>query len=228
MCYVLRSAVIGFIALASSATAFAEPAQIIILRHGEKKNGHELCTTGTLRAQALAAQFLGRNAERSLLPPEGPAAILAITLHTIETIEPTAQTWGLQVKASPVPRGEKGEEKDEDLDKSTKEAANDVLTNPAYSGKTVIMVWEHKRIASKENNATQTSLRELLHLDQATPTPPEKWEGENYNFFWIVTYGPGKKPTVDTHRQETFTGQFADLPDNGWGKPEQNKGKNCE
>jgi hypothetical protein len=134
MRHVLQAAVIGFIALAAPATAFAEPAQIIVLRHGEKKNGHELCDQGNRRAQALAAQFLGRGAERSLLPARGPAAILAITLHTIETIEPTAQTWSLKVKASPVPRGEKGEEKDEDLDKSTREAANDVLTNPALLG----------------------------------------------------------------------------------------------
>jgi hypothetical protein len=211
--------------MTSSATAIAQPAKIIILRHGEKKNGHELCDLGIHRAQALAMQFLGRNARPSLLPPEGPAAILAITLHTIETITPTAQTWGLPVKALPIAGREKGGEKDGDLDKSTKEAAQDVLTNPAYAGKTVIMVWEHKRIASKENNAAQTSLRALLHLDQATPPPPEKWEGENYNFFWIVTYGPGNQVTVDTSQRQSFTGKFAGLPDNRWGKREHDKGK---
>jgi hypothetical protein len=122
----------------------------------------------------------------------------------------------------------KGEEKDSDLDEATKAAAQDVLTNPAYAGKTVVMVWEHKRIASEEHNAARTSLRTLLRLDQATTPPPKKWEGENYNFFWIVTYGPGNRVTVDSSQHQTFSGKFAVLPDNGWGEPEQNKGKDCE
>jgi hypothetical protein len=227
MRYSVLSAAIGFAALASSATAFAEPATIIILRHSEKKDSKDLCTTGTLRAQALAAQFLGRNATQSLLPGnEKPAAILAITPHTVETIMPTAETWGLSVQHS---ARDKSQQKDDDLDRLTKEAAHDVLTNPAYTGKTVIMVWEHERIASDEHNAAQTSLRELLHLDQAKTPPHKKWQGKNYNFFWVVNYGPGNKVTVDASQHQTFTGRnFAALPDNKWGDPEQNKGKDCE
>jgi hypothetical protein len=227
MRYSVLSAAIAFAALASSATAFAEPATIIILRHGEKKDSKDLCTTGTLRAQALAEQFLGRNATQSLLPGnEKPAAILAITPHTIETIEPAAETWNLKVQHS---ARDKNEPKDDDLDRLTREAAHDVLTNPAYNGKTVIMVWEHKRIASDEHNKAQTSLRELLHLGQAAKPPHEKWQGENYNFFWIVNYGPGNKVTVDATQHQTFTGKkFAALPDNGWNEAEQNKGKDCE
>jgi hypothetical protein len=220
-------AAVGLTVTISSAMASAQPAKIIILRHGEKKNGHELCTTGTLRAQALAAQFLGRNATPALLS-EPPAAVLAITLHTIETATPAALTWGLQPQASPMPGRGKGEEKDSDLDEATKAAAQDVLTNPVYEGKTVIMVWEHKRIASEEHNAARTSLRTLLHLDQATNPPPKKWEGENYNFFWIVTYGPRNLVMVDTSQDQAFTGKFFVLPDNGWGEPEQNKRKDCE
>jgi hypothetical protein len=122
---------------------------------------------------------------------------------------------------------DKSEPKDEDLDERTKQAANDVLSNQVYAGKTVIMVWEHKRIASKKHNEAQTSLRALLRLDEAKTPPPASWEDDNYNFFWVVTYGPGKQVTVDTSR-ETFTGKFADLPDNDWGKPEHHKGKDCE
>jgi hypothetical protein len=33
---------------------------------------------------------------------------------------------------------------------------------------------------------------------------------------------------VDTQHREAFTGKFAALPDNDWGEPEQNKGKDCE
>jgi hypothetical protein len=203
-----------------SATATTRPAKIIILRHGEKKSGgHELCSTGTLRAQALAAQFLGRNANPSLfLPPEEPAAFLVVTPHTLETASPAAKTWGLQ------PKGDEGKVKKSDLDSATKAAAQDALTN--YAGKIVVMVWEHKHIANEETNDAGTSLRALLGLDQATKPPPDKWEGNNYNFFWIVTW-PGNQVTVEI-KQQTFAAPFDNLPNNAWKAPELNKGADCE
>jgi hypothetical protein len=207
-------------------TKMTRPAKIIILRHAEKQNKHELSDLGLRRAKALAKQFLGSKSNPALLrSSERPAAVLAITAHTIETAKPAAKTWGLKTKAARIPGRDKGNEKNRDLDKATKHAARDVLTNPAYAGKTVIMVWEHKHIASKKNNAAQTSLRALLHLDQATPPPPKKWKSDNYNFFWVVTYGPGKRVKVDTSQRQAFTGKFADLPNNDWGEPENPNGK---
>jgi hypothetical protein len=203
-----------------SATATTRPAKIIILRPGEKKKGdHALCSTGTLRAQALAAQFLGRNANPSLfLPQEEPAAFLVITPHTDETATPAAETWGLQ------PKGGNGKVKKSDLDSATEAAVKDVLTN--YAGKTVVMVWEHKHIASEDTNDDRTSLRALLQLDHANPAPPKKWEGDNYNFFWIVTW-PANQVTVEI-RQQTFTDPYTKLPNNAWGAPALNKGADCE
>jgi hypothetical protein len=57
-------AIAGIAAMAGALGAQAEtrPARIILLRHGEKKNSAELCGVGTLRAQALAAQYLGKGA----------------------------------------------------------------------------------------------------------------------------------------------------------------------
>ena len=207
-------------------TNMTKPAKVIILRHAEKQNKHELSNLGRRRAKALAKQFLGSKAISSLLlPSEKPAAILAITAHTIETAKPAAKTWGLKTKAARMPGRDKGNEKVSDLDKATKHAARDVLANPAYAGKTVIMVWEHTHIASRDSNKARTSLRALLRLDRADPPPPKKWKGDNYNFFWIVTYGPGNRVTVDTSQRQAFTGKFADLPDNDWGEPEDPKGK---
>ena len=69
----------------SLAAAFAAPSRIIILRHGEKEDAWRLCGVGEQRAQALAANYLGRNAANSLFAGgEKPAAFLAITLHTLE------------------------------------------------------------------------------------------------------------------------------------------------
>jgi hypothetical protein len=219
------AAAIGCTAM-TKMTKMTKPAKVIILRHAEKENKHELSDLGARRAKALAKQFLGSNAKSPLLrPSEKPAAVLAITAHTIETAKPAAKTWRLKPKAARMPGRDKGTEKVSDRDKATKHAARDVLTNPAYAGKTVIMVWEHKHIASKDCNKRRTSLRALLRLDRADPPPPKKWKGDNYNFFWIVTYGPGNRVTVDTSQRQAFTGKFSDLPDNEWGEPEDPKGK---
>src|SRR5882757_8292701 len=88
----IRRSVLSFTvaaaALANSA-AFSEPARIIILRHGEKQNGYQLCEVGTQRAQALASRYLGKGAEASLFAEGGaPDAFFAITPHTLELVSP--------------------------------------------------------------------------------------------------------------------------------------------
>ncbi|HEY8098901.1 MAG TPA: hypothetical protein VIE65_22790, partial [Methylobacter sp.] len=71
------------LAASLSSSAFAEPARIIILRHAENLNKHELCEIGSRRAEALAGQFLGKGAAQSLFAAgEKPAAILAVTFHS--------------------------------------------------------------------------------------------------------------------------------------------------
>jgi hypothetical protein len=65
MSAVFPSAVaLGIVAGLSS--AIAHPKQIIILRHGEKTETSDLCPTGNLRADALAVQYLGKDAGESL------------------------------------------------------------------------------------------------------------------------------------------------------------------
>jgi hypothetical protein len=209
----------------SSANAFAGPARIIILRHGEKLNASTLCDVGVARSEALAQQFLGRDAKPSLFRAgEAPAAILGITLHTIETITPAARTWGLPVTAySVVPGGDDGE-KETDLNARTREAVRDVLSNPAYAGKTVIMVWEHKHIAKRKLEEDypneQVTLRQLLHLDGLKDVP-KSWPDENYDFFWIVEYESGTQvPTRFRMLRQDFAAPFDNLPANGWEEAE--------
>lgn len=162
--------------------AFAEPARIIILRHAEKLNRHELCEMGEDRAQALSHQFLGQGASQSLFSAgQKPYAFLAITLHTIETITPAAQSWNLPVIPYEVSGGrEDASEKEAETNQRTQEAAHDVLTDPRYDGKTVVMAWEHNHIAKskleKEYSGEQVTLRQLLHLDQIAEVP-KTWPG---------------------------------------------------
>lgn len=207
---------------ASSTVTWAQPARIIILRHAEKQNSRDLCPMGVQRADALAKQYLGRRAQTSLFAAgEQPAAMLAITPHTVETITPAAMTWGLSVVPYSVAPSA---DEDEALGAATQRAAHDVLTDPSYAGKIVVMTWEHKHIANKKLEEAQSdpgvTLRQLLHLDSIASVP-KSWSDSNYDFFWVVDYTPGNPdPTGFRMVKQTFAPPFDTLPSNDWDAPE--------
>ena len=158
--------------------AFAAPARIIILRHGEKANPWKLCDVGTERANALADTYLGRNATKSLFANgEEPTFFFAITLHTLELAGPSAASWSKPlILYSVVP-----DESDDDdlhvkaLNRRTQEAAANIMQNPALNGKTIVMVWEHKHIANAKLEAKYegeaVTLRKLLKCCLACHRP---------------------------------------------------------
>jgi hypothetical protein len=115
------------------------------MRHGEKEGAWKLCGVGQARADALAATYLGRNAAQSLFAAgEEPAAFLAVTLHTLELAAPAAETWDLPVTMFSVLPQKATEALDKALNLRTEEAAASLLANPAWQGKTVVVVWEHR------------------------------------------------------------------------------------
>jgi hypothetical protein len=206
------------------APAFAAPSRIIILRHGEKEGPWKLCGVGQARADALAATYLGRNAAQSLFAAgEEPAAFLAITLHTLELAAPAAATWDLPVTMFSVLPQKSAEVFDKALNERTHEAAAALLANPAWQGKTVVMVWEHKHIANAKLEAKSpgeaVTFRQLLKLDGIKDVP-ETWPSGNYDYFWIVDYAGGSTtPTSFRVVKQMFDGRYAKLPSNDWGSP---------
>jgi hypothetical protein len=212
------------------AAASAQPRQIIILRHGEKTDGRDLCPTGFLRAKALAEIYLGKGAQKSLFGADQPAAFFTITGHTKETIEPAAESWGLK-PLPPSTDKSKFSDKETLENQETQDAARDVLENRNFDGKIVVMTWEHKHIANKDLDSTYqdppVTLRRLLNLDHyAKRHPdekiPETWSGENYDFFWIVDYADSKRsePSKVTIVKQTFPAPYETVPANDWETPE--------
>ncbi len=201
------------------------PKKIIILRHGEKHDAYQLCSTGVERSLALQAQYLGKNATNGgaiFEHGEEPAAFFAITLHTIELASPSAQSCGLPLIAySAVPAGSSTWSDSEPvLNARTQQAAADVLS-AAWNDKVVVMVWEHKHIANKKLEKDypneKVTLRQLLGLDTLGAVVPDKWEGDNYDFFWVVDYDGKSTPTKFRSVLQTYTAPYADLPQNAWG-----------
>jgi hypothetical protein len=223
---IIRALTLVLAALALPTSAFAHPARIIIARHAEKAGASELCEMGNERAQALAHQYLGDGASDSLFAPgQRPAAMMAMTVHTIETITPAADTWHLPVVRYAITPKEGGKTDAEEIEENqrTQEAAGDVLTDPRYDGKIVVMVWEHKRIASAKLERKipdqPVTLRQLLHLDKVGAPPT--WPGQTYDYFWIIDFhGQSAMPTAFRKVRQVFTPPFDDLPSNHWNKPE--------
>jgi hypothetical protein len=207
--------------------AGAVPHEIILLRHGEKQDPFALCPIGVQRSLALKSSYLGKEASPTLFAPgDTPAAFFVITLHSVELATPAAASWGaplLDYAVVPL-KGVPDVNEDQELDERTREAASDVMTDPLWSGKTVVMVWEHKHIANakrEKHAANASTLRQLLHLDALGKTVPKTWSGTNYDYFWIVGYeGGSPTPTSFKSTKQVFTAPFTSVPQNDWGQPE--------
>lgn len=214
----------------------ATPQRVIILRHGEKKNGYELCSVGVERAKALASVYLGRNAGQTLFAHQPPSAFLAITLHTLELASPAAGQWGLGVDDESVMPEPKRDDPHfvTKLNERTQRAARSVLDDARWDGKTVVMVWEHHHIADAKLEAQfpgeAVTLRQLLGLD-TLPDVPQTWPGGNYDYFWIVDFDPakGRAPVRFRMVKQVFGPPWQNLPANDWGAPEVlPPGSDCE
>jgi hypothetical protein len=208
---VIFAALAGVLGLQS---AQAHPARIILLRHGEKRNSADLCSVGQLRAQALSDQYLGKGApgNEAIFGGGGrPDAFFAITIHTQQTATPSARSWGEKLTVFSA-------SDESDLDTQTKAAAA-ALNSPAYEGKTVVVVWEHKHIAKKALNESDDTFWSLLNLRKiSADAAPKTWEGVNYDFFWIIDY-TGPQPTFVSLPQDYAAAADAQLPNNDWGAP---------
>ncbi|MCK0208340.1 histidine phosphatase family protein [Starkeya koreensis] len=212
-------------------TAEAAPRRIVIVRHGEKHTPLTLCSIGRERAQALAAQYLSPTSPMSLLRADPPAAILAMTLHTVETARPIARAWDMRLIAPPIGYVPIRNNRyfNAKLNTVNQRVARDLLTNPRWQGKTVLMVWEHFHIASAALEAEfagePITLRQLFHLDKVRGVAggvPMTWPDSNYNFFWILTYDR-PEDTVPSRFEvvrQYFAEPFANLPSNDWNAPE--------
>ena len=217
-----RFIVAAVLVTASMTIALAAPARIIILRHGEKANKWKLRDTGEQRANALAANYLGRGAAESLLASgDEPAFFFAIALHTLELASPAVASWNKPVILySVVPEADPDKDtQTKELNQRTQEAASNIMTNPALVGKIVVMVWEHKHIANAKLEAKfegeAVTPRKLLKLD-ILPGMPD----DTYDYFWIMDFPANSNvPSRFSMVKQEFGAPYAGVPSNDWDAP---------
>jgi hypothetical protein len=154
----------------------ALPAQVILIRHGEKpKEGAHLSLRGQERAAALIPFFMGNP---QMLEFGTPVAIYAMSptkspedntsMRAIETVQGLADALHLQLKKH---------------HRSEYHAmAEEILNCPDYEGKMVLICWEHTVIPK---------LAEALNAEGF----PKNWPSAIFDRCWMITYGPSEKDT---------------------------------
>lgn len=182
-----RIAIFGYALLCMSAASFATPKEILVIRHAEKPTvgdeGIHLSERGLERANALPDFFLNHPEMNS---NGAPVAVYAASpklptgsIRAYETIAPTAARFGLTVIRD---------------FKSGEEAAvvNEIMNNPAYQGKTVLMAW----------------VRDELPLLGAAlgVAEPLKWPSSVFDRVWKFSYDSQGQVTLKTVQQSLLTG----------------------
>lgn len=167
------------------AGAAATPAQIIIIRHAEKEaQGNDLSPQGYQRAQALVGFF---ESNPAVTQYGTPAAIYAMKpkadgkdIRPLETVTPLAQSLGLTVNTT-YPK--------EDVNG----LAQAILSDPSYTGKMVLIAWEHHFIPS---------ILTALGWTQG----PTTWPGDAYDRAWILNFDGGKPVSFQDVSQPPLPG----------------------
>ena len=165
-----------------SLTLHATPANIIIIRHGEKpkdKNDNHLTPAGRERAERLP-EFLEQNPELAKVGPPSFLFAAHLTkeghgLRTIETLEPLAKSLKLKIE-TPFQSDD------------AKKLAAQLLSKKKYNDKTVLICWTHEYIPE---------LIESLGIRPA----PAKLPDECYDHVYLIRY-TDQGPKLETYRQD--------------------------
>ena len=149
------------------------PATVLLIRHAEKPPDEavsvHLTPEGAKRADALPKLFEASMARPDPFPK--PDFIFATensmrSRRPVETVEPLAKALGLKVH-TPF--------KNADFARLAKQ----ILEDPKYSGKTVLICWHH---------GTMPQLARALRASDA----PDDWKGTAFDRVWQITYDGGK------------------------------------
>lgn len=160
---------LGIMAFLGFSDLVALPAQVIIVRHGEKPpEGVSLSLKGHERAQAFVPFFKGDPRVTKFGTPvavfaQGPIPEFR-SLRSVETVTPLANSLGMSVRTQ-----------FSHLEYGDMAAA--ILNNPEFDGKMVLVSWEHHVIPN-------------LARQLGAQTVPSIWPGDVFDRLWVINYNP--------------------------------------
>lgn len=173
-----------------SINAYSTPAQVIIVRHGEKPDlGPDLSPKGFERAKALSVFF---QTDSQVLEFGLPIALFAQKQHDInnsfrpiQTLTPTAHSLGLPIHAP-------------FLTDQQIEVAQLILNESRYDGRMVLMSWEHDAMKA-------------LVTAFGAPTPPD-YPSNRFDLIYKITFTDPANPTFCCGLQKLMKGDQDTVP----------------
>lgn len=190
--------------------AYALPAQVIIVRHGEKNTvTRELTGAGVERVEALASYFTDPNGGPGFVGNAGlsnvtlfnyglPAGLFAarpvhhsddFTVRCIQTLAPVALVLNLPIHSGYAP----GQEQ---------QLVETIFNNPLYDGKSVLICWHHTFIAALIQAFGYQPPAGIL------PAYPDR-----FDLVWVMTFpAPNPPAIVNPFLQELLFGDPTTFP----------------
>lgn len=164
-------------ALLLAGTAYAEPAQVILIRHGEKQPGEPVLSAKGYKRAALLKDFFLE--EAAVTEYGAPVAIYAAapknedsSVRSIQTVTPLAKALGLEINDS-YTRGQTGK------------LVRELMETPAYDGRMVLICWQHDNLVkiayglAEYNNSPRVDL-------------PLVWDDATFDRVWILDLKNGR------------------------------------
>jgi len=156
-------------ALRSNEQSSKFPQQILIIRHGEKPpetaRSVDLNAQGKERAEALPNLFKASATRPSPFPTPDFIFATKNTKHSfrpLETVMPLAKKLNQPINALYA-------------DEECAKLADEILKNPKYAGKTILISWHHGMIPQLAGKLHATGM-------------PEHWKGTVFDRVWQITY----------------------------------------
>lgn len=160
--------ILALLLLLAPLPSYATPAQVLLIRHGEKPDeGSDLSDRGWQRARALPQlfdhpEFKAFGAPVALFAQKPKAD--GSQIRPSQTLQFVAASLNLPLELD-YPRDD------------VSGVAREILQNPAYEGKFVVLCWEHK------------AMEDIAAALGVSPKP--SYPGDRFDRAWLVTFGAG-------------------------------------
>lgn len=169
--------------LRSNQNSVKPPSHILIIRHAEKPpdtaKSVDLSAEGKQRAEALYKLFAAGDKRPNPLPKPDFIFATKNTKHSfrpLETVVPLAKKLNLPINANYT-------------EEDSAKLADDIMRNPQFSGKTILISWHHGMIPK---------IAEKLKA----PGAPDHWKGSVFDRVWEIDFDAQSKETFQDLPQQ--------------------------
>jgi hypothetical protein len=148
--------------------AGAAPAQVLLIRHGEKPpSGDDLSPRGWQRAYALVGYFEHNPAVTQFGTPAaiyamGPKNSIDSSMRPVETVTPLAVALNLPIRSQYTKQ-------------EIQPLVEEIMMTPQYNGQMVLICWEHDMISG------------IAQLFGVSP-PPQAWSDAVFDQVWKIDF----------------------------------------